>query len=95
MQRLQAAGANVINGGFTGLVDEDSTFNPTGNSAGKLDASLGASIDPRPTGLVGVGGGVSSIRFPEATYRGAFQQTAPQLWTTGWTALNVGGLLVD
>jgi len=90
-----AAGANVYNGAFTGLVDEDDTFDPTGNAAGKLDNSLGTTIDPRPTGLVGVGGGASSIRNPGATYRGAFQASAPELWTTGWTTLNAAGMLVD
>lgn len=94
-----AAGANVTNGSFAGLVVEDQSFNPTGNAAGKLDASLKASpINPRSSGLAGVGSCVSPRGpglDPGATYRGAFLRTAPTLWTTGWTAMNVGGLLAN
>jgi hypothetical protein len=93
------AEANVINGTNT-LTKEDQTFNPTGNAAGKIDSTLKTSpIDPRPAfSLSGVTGGVSP-QGPgldsSATYRGAFDRTAPVLWTTGWTALNIGGLLAD
>ncbi|MGH0035579.1 MAG: hypothetical protein ACQGVK_11195 [Myxococcota bacterium] len=93
--------ANTVNNAlFPGLENEDTTFDPTGNAAGKLDSSLKASpIDPRPRfGLIGVGGGVVP-QGPEleasATYRGAFLRTAPELWTTGWTVLNIAGLLAD
>jgi hypothetical protein len=96
-----AAGNNVVNSaGFNGLVKEDQTFNPTGNAAGKLDATLKATrVNPRPAaGFVGVGG-CTPPRGPglnaAATFRGAFQSTATTLWTTGWTALNVGGLLAN
>jgi hypothetical protein len=53
-----AAGANATTGAFTGLTVEDQSFNPTGNAAGKLDASLKAlKINPRPAGgLTGVSG---------------------------------------
>jgi hypothetical protein len=30
-----------------------------------------------------------------ATYRGAFENGAPVLWTTGWTAGNTAGLIAD
>jgi hypothetical protein len=93
--------ANVVNNAsFAGLVNEDQTFDPTGNAAGKLDASLKAApIDPRPGfSLVGVTGGVPP-RGPgldeAATYRGAFLRTLPEIWTKGWTVLNQGGLLAD
>ncbi len=92
---------NVVNSAaFPNLVKEDATFNPTGNGAGKLDASLKVSpINPRPNaGLTGVAG-CPGPRGPgldaTATYRGAFLRTAPELWTTGWTALNLAGLLAD
>lgn len=87
--------------GFQGLVNEDATFDPTGNAAGKLDASLKASpINPRPKpGIVGVGLGIAPTRRvldPSAKYRGAFPaSTNVELWTTGWTALNRGGLLAN
>jgi hypothetical protein len=91
--------ANVVNGAFSGLVKEDATFNPTGNAAGKLVSSLKSSpVNPRPVGVIGVIGGVvprGSGLDPAATYRGAFAGTAPILWTTGWTTLNVAGLLAD
>ncbi|MFH1498036.1 MAG: hypothetical protein ABII82_09455 [Verrucomicrobiota bacterium] len=91
--------ANVINGTNT-LTQGDVTFDPTGNASGKLDASLKASpIDPRPTNAFsGVVGGVPPFGpgvDTTATYRGAFARTAPVLWTTGWTAMNLGGLLAD
>ena len=84
---------------FSGLVKEDQTFNPTGNVDGKLVASLKASpINPRPN----LTGGIIGCVAPQnpgvdrsATYRGAFARTAPTLWTTGWTALSIGGLLAN
>ena len=91
---------NVVNGAFPKLVNEDVSFNPQGNAAGKLDATLKATpINPRPNaGLTGVAG-CPGPRGPgldsTATYRGAFLRTAPELWTTGWTTLNLAGLLAD
>jgi hypothetical protein len=29
------------------------------------------------------------------TFRGAFSAAAGTLWTTGWTALNLGGILAN
>ena len=95
-----AAGNNLVNGAFPNLVNEDTTFDPTGNAAGKLDASLKPSpINPRPNaGISGVAGCVAP-QGPGldagATYRGAFNRTAPTLWTTGWTTLNLAGLLAN
>jgi hypothetical protein len=92
--------ANVVNDpGFLGLVNEDQTFDPRGDASGKLVSSLKPSpIDPRPSGVAGVTGGVPP-RGPglesSATFRGAFAPSAPKLWTTGWTALNAAGLLED
>ena len=96
-----AAGANVINSGsFNGLVNSDVSFNPEGNAAGKLVASLKSSpINPRPNaGLTGIAGCTAPRGpglDPSATFRGAFVRTASTLWTTGWTALNQAGLLAD
>ena len=91
--------ANVINGTNT-LTQGDVTFDPTGNASGKLVASLKASpINPRPAfAFSGIAGGVPP-QGPgldsSAVYRGAFDRTATTLWTTGWTALNLAGLLAD
>jgi len=91
---------NVVNGAFPNLVKEDATFDPTGNSLGKLDSTLKTSpINPRANaGITGVAG-CPGPRGPgldsSATYRGAFLRTAPELWTTGWTTLNLAGLLAD
>ncbi len=95
-----ASSANTINvAAFPGLANEDQTFDPTGNAAGKLDASLKPTpINPRPNaGLTGTAGCVApqGPGLGKVTYRGAFDRTATTLWTTGWTALNVGGLLAN
>jgi hypothetical protein len=102
-----AAGANNLGAGFNGLVNKDTTFDPTGLAAcpgatcGKLATSLKSSpLNPRPAaGFVGVGG-CTAPAGPgldrTATYRGAFQAVASvPLWTTGWTALNQAGLLAN
>jgi hypothetical protein len=96
-----AASANVIaDAGFNGLLNEDASFNPEGDANNELVSSLKSTpLDPRPAfGLIGIGGGPN----PEgrgldrtATYRGAFLRTVPTLWTTGWTVLNIAGLLED
>jgi len=88
--------ANVVNAGFSGLANEDTTFDPQGDANGKLVASLkSAPIDPRPTGTTGVDGGVEpadSYLDASATFRGAFDRAKP-LWTDGWTVLGIAGLL--
>jgi hypothetical protein len=95
--RTTATGSdNVVNAAtFPNLVREDTTFDPTGNAAGKLVASLKvAPINPKPnSGLTGIAGGVNTGPTT-ATFRGAFDRTKPGLWTDGWTALSVAGLLV-
>lgn len=76
----------------------DVTFNPQGNAAGKLEASLKAApMNPRPTALT-----ASSAVDPNGsqglesvTFRGAFAPTAETLWTTGWSVMNTSGLLID
>ena len=95
-----ASSANTVNvAAFPGLVNEDQTFDPTGNPAGKLDLGLKASaINPRPnSGLTGTGGCVppQGPGLASVSYRGAFDRTASQLWTTDWTALSIGGVLAD
>jgi hypothetical protein len=88
---------NVVGGTFPGLEKEDTTFDPTGDAAGKLVPSLKSSkINPRPKlgiASAGVAGGVTSGPDPAATYRGAFDRTDPALWTNGWTVLGIAGLL--
>jgi hypothetical protein len=94
-----AASNNVVNGAFNGLVKEDQTFNPQGNASGKLVAALKPTpMNPRPAaGLTGTGGCVvpQGAGLTSVTYRGAFDRTAPTIWTTGWTVLSIGGLLAN
>jgi hypothetical protein len=87
-----ACSANIraTGGGFTGLTQED----PIGWD-GK--AFAGTPYDPRPLGP-GADCGITP-KIPgldrAATYRGAFPTGPAPLWTTGWTALNLAGQLVD
>jgi hypothetical protein len=98
-----AASLNCVNNGlFAGLAQENNLLIPTGSPSnpGKLDPSdpaLASALDPDPLfgacGLNGVpprGPGLDG----GATYRGAFEAGAAN-WTTGWTILNLGGLLED
>jgi hypothetical protein len=101
-----ACSTNEINtANFTGLQQEDPTFDPRGffgaaapnPSLGRLVAG-GAPINPRPAGVgpAGLACGVMPTRSMldrSATYRGAFTQTSPELWTDGWTTLSIAGLL--
>jgi hypothetical protein len=96
-----AADVTCFRAGFQGLVKEDQTFNPLGNASGHLDnctvpgSMKTVAMDPRPkAGIVGVGGGVTG---PDgvSTFRGAFNRTAPKLWTTNWTVLNIACLMAD
>jgi hypothetical protein len=90
---------NNTTAGFTNLVEEDTTFTLTGNASGKLDSSLvtvNPVLDPRPTGLAGVGGCVApSVRgITNASFRGAFSTSASTpLWTNGWTTRSIAGLI--
>ncbi|RIL01357.1 MAG: hypothetical protein DCC71_18020 [Proteobacteria bacterium] len=93
---------NNTGAGFPGLVEEDQSFNPTGNAAGKLDATLAGGngrLNPRPaSGLSGIGGCAQPNEYGvdrSATYRGAFIRTASEIWTTDWTVLSIAGLLAD
>ncbi len=96
-----ALGANADgSAGFPGLENEDTTFDPTGNAAGKLVSALkSAPLDPRPgNGTTDVGGCNAASEpgtDPSATYRGAFARSAPALWTSGWTVLSISGLMAD
>ncbi len=95
-----ASSANTINvAAYPGLTNEDTTFDPTGNAAGKLDPTVKpAPINPRPLGgLTGTAGCVvpPNPALQKVGYRGAFDPTAFTLWTTPWTALNIGGVLAD
>jgi len=90
--------ANVVNAGNT-LTQGDVSFDPTGDANGKLVSSLkSAPIDPRPAfAFSGINDGAQAQGFglEAVTYRGAFDRAAPTLWTTGWTAMNIAGLLAD
>jgi len=90
--------ANVVNGG-NNLTQGDVSFDPTGDVNGKLASSLKAApIDPRPAfAFSGINDGAQAQGFglEGVVFRGAFDRTAPTLWTTGWTAMNIAGLLAD
>jgi hypothetical protein len=96
------ATGNCVNAAvFSSLVDEDSTFDPTGDASGRLVAALKVSpTNPRPPSGSCASGtinpGALPIRQP-AAYRGAFAPGAaePVLWTADWTVLSIGGLLSD
>lgn len=80
------------------LVNEDQTFAISG-TAGKLDPNVSlkdAQLDPRPAGSTFA----ESVTFntpsgvEPATFRGAFDPSTT-LFTTGWSVLNLGGILAD
>jgi hypothetical protein len=84
------------------LVNEDTTFNPTGNASGKLDTSLKpVKINPRPRvtfPALPIGGCPApagrGLDPAAPIYRGAFDPSgAVKLWTNTWTALSQGGLM--
>lgn len=85
---------NFVNSAaFAGLAQEDTTFDPQGNASGKLDSSLRPSkINPRPVTAGATAGAVAGAPVT-TTYRGAFDRLLPTLWTDGWTALSMAGLL--
>lgn len=86
--------------GIEVLAQEDPAFDPKGNAAAKLDPSIldaRGAYDPRPAGP-GIAIGIppqDSGLDRSANYRGAFENGAAELWTTPWTALNIGGVLAD
>jgi hypothetical protein len=80
------------------LVAENAAgFTGQGGGDGKLPAGGITPYDPRPTGdcllsgLEPAGEGLDRA----ASYRGAFEPGAVELWTTGWTAGNAAGLIAD
>jgi hypothetical protein len=77
------------------LVNDDISFDPQGDLAGKLASSLKASpIDPR---LTGTAANTANCALPRKLglspvgYRGAFAPGV-KLWTAGWTTLGMAGL---
>ncbi len=82
------------------LVQEDPQFGPRGDVDGKLRSTMqgGAWLpyDPRPTGA-DIGPQPQDTGLDRAaTFRGAFEGSgAVDLWTTPWTAGNIGGILAD
>jgi len=98
--KLACSQNEIDTANFVGLTQEDPTFNPEGDANNQLTSSLGAPYNPRPSpanvgpagiacGVTPQGGGLDRA----ATYRGAFPQTAPSLWTDGWATLAIAGLL--
>ena len=93
-----ATSTNSVNPASFDMVNDDTTFNPTGDANGKLVASLkAAKIDPRLVpGFGRPNAGCAAPRGtgldPAATFRGAFP-AGVNLWTNGWTTLSQGGLL--
>lgn len=82
-------------GGFSGFVQDDYTFNPEGDVNGEVNISLkpvNGVIVPIPSGSGGYDFGQSTGPDRSINYRGAFS-TAEPLWTDGWSALYVAGLL--
>lgn len=84
---IAAGSSNVVNSlGFQGLQG--------------VDAAVVGGLNPRPK--LSFAGVSTSLLIPEGygmeqvAYRGAFgSSTFTSLWTTGWTALNARGVLVD
>jgi len=93
------SGDNVVSGDDY-LVVEDPSFDPKGNS-GLLNYRTAGGItpqDPRPTGSAATATGLvprDSRLDASATYRGAFEPGAAELWTTPWTAAYLGGIIEE
>lgn len=94
-----ASSANSVNPSGFHLVNEDTTFDFTGDASGKLVSTLkSAKIDPRPflsfppPPIAGCPAPTGTGLNSAAIYRGAFP-TGTALWTNGWTVLSMGGLL--
>jgi hypothetical protein len=94
----RGAGANVETGAEQ-LVNENPFWNPQGtvsNGRGKLAGTLGTPIDPRPIAVANDGIAPTEVGCPDgtATYRGATDAGASDpLFTDGWTAMSIGGIL--
>ena len=91
---------NSVNPATFDLVNDDITFDPTGDANGKLVASLKAA-PTNPRTVQGIGRPNAGCAAPRgtgldsaATYRGAFSFSNP-LWTNGWTSLSQAGLLAN
>jgi hypothetical protein len=103
------ASDNVVNVATTSfLVDEDTTFDPSGNAAGKLVSTLKpAPFNPRPASggfppppIAGCPSPRGTGLDASATYRGAFPASLGlPLWTgsvgtnTAWNVLSQSGLI--
>ncbi|MBW2496432.1 MAG: hypothetical protein JRF61_04085 [Deltaproteobacteria bacterium] len=86
-------GCDGINDPGFGLLQEDTSFDPTG-SGGKLDSSL-TSFDLRPSSAnATMTGGLNPMApapDPTATYRGAYDSVSAK-WTDGWTVMSMSGM---
>lgn len=104
-------GANIIDGvnnasgapvpPFAGLVNADTTFLPTGTGTpGVLNGTKATPLNPRPAAAGGFGISTNIAPFGPGTVSAAFRgahspSAAIPLFTTGWTAANIGGILAD
>jgi len=91
---------NSVNPATFDLVNDDITFDPTGDANGKLASSLKAA-PTNPRTVQGIGRPNAGCAAPRgtgldssATFRGAFSFSNP-LWTNSWTSLNQAGLLAN
>ena len=79
------------------IVQPDQSFNPIGDSDGKLSASLKSTkLNPRAKAGVYTMNQYKDVPtgFDQVSYRGAFSSnSATDLWIKGWTALSLGGLV--
>jgi hypothetical protein len=82
---------------FDNLVGNTASENPGISITGTAGDLVGVVIDPRPTEVGGFDplAPVSGPILTSVAYRGAFTDSLDALWTTGWTAANEFGLLVD
>lgn len=92
-------------GSFVGSVGDASAYsvdnfvgvNPGISITGTAGDLAGVVIDPRPTDVGGFDplAPYSGRFLTSVGYRGAFTDSFDALWTTGWSAANAFGLLVD
>jgi hypothetical protein len=86
---------NVVTGSDVLVAENAAGFTGQGSGSGKLPTGGVSPYDPRPSGTdLGLTPQEAGLDRA-ATFRGAFENGAPILWTTGWTAGNTAGLIAD
>jgi len=105
---VDISGAGAVTGTYEG-VSIPSVYFPATNNRGSTSTAFdpeftvtdGTLVDcipnPAKTGAIGSVQPLAYVRDPGtfASYRGAFNPTASQQWTFGWTALNIDGVLAN